>query len=292
MSLKATDLSDYGKAPLSRYSGQDDPRYIRLAARIRSFLQEFFFFRAVKNGPVSELTRILETDRIDPDKAILRGEAALHIATRLRSPETVAVLISRYADLDSKTKDGKTALQIAVENLDRNMVELLLKKGAKPEVRCSGGKSLADLLRHISVDEQESATEQSILDLLVNPPLVDGPFRNPFRISSQNHHGKANRERYQDWPQPPPQPDGETACKAFNFTIGNFFTTQAGQEVFDLRVASVHDVLYVTGPEDISRPVLAQAEKTQKGLGKTRFSWYHVPANNVRSNYPSFESGN
>jgi len=60
-----------------------------------------------------------------------------------------------------------------------------------------------------------------------------------------------------------------------------FFFTDAHQEVFDIRTTSIHDILYRTDPSYISAKVLTQAEKIQSGLGKTQFSWYHVPANNV-----------
>ncbi|KAH8588879.1 hypothetical protein B0O99DRAFT_746454 [Bisporella sp. PMI_857] len=270
VSLCVTDLSNPGKSPLSRYLGPDDPRYMKLRRQVQIFLQEFLFFRAVRSAMNLTLTDILEKHRIDPDKPRFLGEAALHIATRQGFPEIVSTLVSWYADIGLKAADGKTALQIAVENLDQSMVELLLKKGAKPD-------ALDDILSRLANEEPKTEIQDTILALLKGPPLVDGPFKTP----PEERHERPQRGGYQDWPQPAPQHDGEIACKSFHITIGNFFSTDAGQEVSDIRTASIHDILYVTEPDEICKPVLAKAEMTQKGLGKTRFTWYHVPANNI-----------
>jgi len=110
--------------------------------------------------------------------------------------------------------------------------------------------------------------------------LVDGPgiVSSLGRVIGPQHGG------YQDWIKPPPQLDGETACKAFHVTIANFFFATGPQEVFDIRTVPVHEILYDTkSPSEICEPVFAQAELTEPGLrNKGRyFSWYHVPANNV-----------
>lgn len=113
--LHVKDLSNAGKAPLSRYSGLGDARYMELRTRVRRFRQEYIFLRAVSSPSTDTLKEILDQDRINPNKPRFRGKTALHIATQKGNKEIVTILINGYADLSIKTHDGKTSLQLAVE---------------------------------------------------------------------------------------------------------------------------------------------------------------------------------
>jgi ankyrin repeat protein len=245
---------------------------------VRTFRQEYIFFRAVRNASDTELAKILEQDRIDPNKPKFRGKAALHMATEQGYEKIVTTLISENADLGIQTADGKTALQLAVEKPDSNMVEFLLKKGARSDSKYNNGKNLRDLLPP-TTEERKAGIRKKIISLLDDPPLVDGPsFLKTFPLE---HRERPRQGSDQDWPQPAPQPYGEKACKSFHITIGNFFFTNAGEEKSDIRFSSVYDVLYLEEPKAICKPVLDKAELTEEGLSNSHFTWYHVPANNV-----------
>lgn len=266
------------KSPLSRYPGPDDPRYMKLKAKVRTFMQDFLFFRAVRNASKSILTNILEQGGLDPDIPRSRGKTALHIAAEQGHCDIVRTLILWGADMSVKTADGKTALQIAVEKPNQGMVDLLLKKGARPDASYNNGTPLWELSTLAPRKDDSDPVRKAICSLLKDPPLMDGP--------SKEGHARQQRGGSQDWLPPPPRPPyGETACKEFDVTIANFFSTGANQEIFDIRTTSIHDILYYTAPSEIYKRILAKAEKTPTGLGETRFSWYHVPANNVSNVY-------
>lgn len=193
MSLHVADLSMYSKdrksSPLTRYLGPDDPRYIELRAQVRVFVQDFLFFGAIKNASKYMLTILLRQEDLDPNIPLRHGKTALHIAAEQGHPEIVRTLILWFADLSLQTADGKTALQIAVEKLDRNMVELLLTKGARPDASYNNGTKLSELPHlHLKGDEGDSV-RKAISSLLENLPLVDGPFK------KGEHHQHSERPR-------------------------------------------------------------------------------------------------
>jgi hypothetical protein len=62
-----------------------------------------------------------------------RGNSALMDAAAAGSPDIVADLVAKGARVDLKSKDGQTALVIAVGKRDRASVEVLLAAGADPD---------------------------------------------------------------------------------------------------------------------------------------------------------------
>jgi hypothetical protein len=62
-----------------------------------------------------------------------RGSSALLDAVMIRRPDLVRVLMEAGADINLKTKDGQSALIIAVGAGDNVCVEMLLKAGADPD---------------------------------------------------------------------------------------------------------------------------------------------------------------
>jgi hypothetical protein len=62
-----------------------------------------------------------------------RGSSALLDAVMIRRPDLVRVLMEAGADVNLKTKDGQSALVIAVGAGDEACVEMLLKAGADPD---------------------------------------------------------------------------------------------------------------------------------------------------------------
>jgi hypothetical protein len=279
------DLSAYGTAPLSTYQGSNDPRYINLQVSIRKFWQEFWIFEAVRSGDSYRLEDFLKRYHVDPNKPRFLGETALHIATQKGDYRVVEYLISYGADLSLTTAKGQTPLQLAVENGDFKMVKLLLTKGARPDTKYVG-KHLTRIYFNPHAIDRLKSIESNIQQLLEDPPLVYGPYpREVEKARSEKHEEnqkKQGQSFYQDGPLPAPGPEGLTACNSFHITISNFFTTTQQQEAFDIRTATVNDILYMISPQDISQKV---RDKAKAGvLLNTGFTWYHVPANNVCCN--------
>jgi hypothetical protein len=262
---------------LNKYLGPDDPRYITLRSHLRTLLQEFVFFSAVNANSEARLVDILEHGHLDPDEPRFHGQTALHIATRKELKTMIEKLLLYDADMSIRTADEKTAIEIAAERLDKGTLEFLLENGARRDTKCHNGKTLIELVQSLTTEEdpeESKARAQAIINLLENPPLVHAPKRT--QDQRKRHHGAS-----QDGPRPPPYPYGEKACITFQITVANFFQTKTGEEVFDIRTPTVHEVLYRTTPKDICRPVMKQAQNTEDVLEKKCFSWYHVPANNV-----------
>ena len=68
------------------------------------------------------------------------GWTALMYAARQNSKEAVAALADVHADLNATTKqEGTTALQIAIINIHYDLANLLLERGADPNVVDASG---------------------------------------------------------------------------------------------------------------------------------------------------------
>jgi len=74
-------------------------------------------------------------------KADDRGTSALSDAVMGKHHEVVTDLINAGADINIRSKDGQTALIVAVGAADEKMVEALLKAGADPDISDSLGAS-------------------------------------------------------------------------------------------------------------------------------------------------------
>jgi hypothetical protein len=194
----------------------------------------------------------------------------------------VDYLIYYGADLSITTAKGQTPLQLAVENRDFEMVELLLKKGARPDTKYVS-KHVTRIYSILMQFDRLNSIEPSIRRLLQDPPLMYGPYSRAFEKAQKKQGQGFYRDVYQDEPQPAPGHEGLIACNSFHITIGNFFTTTELQEAFDIRTATVNDMLYMPSPQSISKKVRDKAKAEAGLLPDTAFTWYHVPANNVCS---------
>lgn len=80
-----------------------------------------------KKGP-SMLTLLLGAGA-DIDARTKRGRTALHVAARQGHARVVGLLIARGADVNAKDKAGKTPLEMAIEAGHANVAELLRRHG-------------------------------------------------------------------------------------------------------------------------------------------------------------------
>jgi ankyrin repeat protein len=162
--------------------------------------------------------------------------------------------------------DREVPLHRAVLSGNADMVKLLLQHGADIGIRGKDGRSA-----------QQVAEEQGMRELaalLQSGLLLEGPD------ITQQDKGK----RPQGMPPPlvpralpPPRHNAAkmAACRCFEATMVEFYTE--GREQRYQQSAPVYEVLYGKGPKailDAGRPVTV-AGKTPK------FTWYHLPANNV-----------
>jgi len=95
----------------------------------------------IRDGKFSVAELLLEAGA-DPNLTDQRGFAPVHIAVARNDANIVQRLLDYGATINSRTRsDGKTPLMIAAAAGFKEMVEMLLSRGADPSIVDSAGKS-------------------------------------------------------------------------------------------------------------------------------------------------------
>ncbi|KAK4033969.1 ankyrin repeat-containing domain protein [Parachaetomium inaequale] len=195
------------------------------------------------------------------------GTTALFEAVNRGHTGLVKLLLDSGADIDAR-RTGSQAIPLhrAIMNGDAELVKLLLQHGADVGIPGKDGRSAQQV-----ADEQK---EKAFAALLRSGLLLEGP-----EIKKEGG-GKLPEAPRLVVPRalPPPRhnPAKMAACRAFEATLMEFYTD--GREQRYQQSAPVYDLLYGKGPQAI-----LDAERPGSVAGKTpKFTWYHLPANNVR----------
>jgi hypothetical protein len=179
------------------------------------------------------------------------------ISVKPPPPPIVEVLTSK--------KSGPNALREAIETGNRAMVEMLLRNGVSKNDQQDGE------------DLERLAIKKGMTHLFRLGFLVDGPS-----LGKKPSGKQAEKARIRKKALPSILGNREAklaACKAFQMTMVEFhLDTQdpEGKEQRYERTASIHEILYGKGP----RGVLDEGRP--ENIGHAEFTWYHLPANNVR----------
>jgi len=96
---------------------------------------------AARNGHLNTLKLLLYSGAQVNLDAEDRGSNALFDSALIRNKEIVKVLIEAQADVNVQSKDGQTALIVVVGAGDEDIVELLVKAGADPDIKDALGVS-------------------------------------------------------------------------------------------------------------------------------------------------------
>ena len=92
------------------------------------------WFEAVRWGSVEEIQELL-AQGADPDVIFDNGESALHVAVEHGNLELVEMLLTYGGDVNiQERKEGYTVLMYAAIMDDRKMMQLLIDHGADPTV--------------------------------------------------------------------------------------------------------------------------------------------------------------
>lgn len=111
-----------------------------------------------KEGRAGEATAtLLAQAGVDPNSRQANGMTALMSAAFNGQRDTAEALIKRGADVNATAK-GFTALRLAVEKNDVNMVKLLLDHGANPTLKADGSPS--------ALEKAQEGGETEIVKLL------------------------------------------------------------------------------------------------------------------------------
>ena len=114
---KALALVDKPGSTVVNYRGDDGNAGLHIATRNRN--STWITYLLAKNA--------------DPNIADRNGDTPLILAARLDFAEGAVRLLSRKALVDKTNKLGETALMVAVQQRQANIVKLLLEAGANPD---------------------------------------------------------------------------------------------------------------------------------------------------------------
>ena len=136
---------------------------------------------AVRSGDASEVSEILEVaEDIDETDYVLGS--ALHLAVVEQQPEMAGILIDGGADIDLVSEiNGKTALLLASELGDLEMVQVLVGNGADIQMRDNLGQTAL----HLATRFGQESVVKALLDAGASIDIRDaGEGMTPLSISS------------------------------------------------------------------------------------------------------------
>jgi len=98
-------------------------------------------YEAVYKGDVDTVRRYLEQGGNVNAKYGFDGNTPLQRAAQNNNKDMVEMLIAKGADVNAKDKDGNTPLQRAAQNNNKDMVEMLIAKGADVNAKDKDGNT-------------------------------------------------------------------------------------------------------------------------------------------------------
>lgn len=205
-------------------------------------------------------------NEIDRSTALIRACEEGHDAV-------VKFLVERGANMEAKGRNGWTPLFFTVASKNHNLVKYLLQHGADKTITTEDGATVEDL----------SKDDNKLLRILRQNYLLEGP-----EIGVKKSHPEL-RFRFVRAPEKPKNVHKLAACEVINATVIQFFIGHHEQRSQPISV-SVHDLIYGKGPNLLfqSPPISplvglpASPRSERMDRGQPSFTWYHIPANNVR----------
>uniref|UniRef100_A0A7N0V3K9 MSP domain-containing protein n=1 Tax=Kalanchoe fedtschenkoi TaxID=63787 RepID=A0A7N0V3K9_KALFE len=140
-----------GASPLETATSLGDALIVELllarrALPERSVTSQMGPIHLAAGGGHVEVLRLLLLKGVNVNSLTKDGDTALHLAVRERRRDCARLLLASGARPDSRnTGEGETALHIASGLGDEHMVKLLLQKGANKEIRNKRGKTAYDV---------------------------------------------------------------------------------------------------------------------------------------------------
>ncbi|KAM0661747.1 hypothetical protein ACHAPH_002361 [Verticillium nonalfalfae] len=261
-----TDADAGGRMPLHEAASRGNVHVVRLLLDYGADIQALStdekdaLFFAVRSQIVA-VARLLLDRGADPDAYLSEDPpTALHLASELCDVEMMRMLLERRAKVDLRDFNGATPLFRVVAAGNIEAAKLLLQHGASIRVWASGGFSALDL----------ADGNLEMLELLNGDRVLQGP---KVRGAGPTDEPEATFTVL----KPPPTPaeherDKLTACQGFNAIITDFFLNGEEHEQSVPKTASVYELLYSHGPGAI---------RSRLDGRDPSYTWYHLPSNNV-----------
>jgi hypothetical protein len=232
----------------------NDPAYCAFLKLIANTQDSYGLLAAASAGKSQVVKMYLESGR-NPNLRNSSGQSALHLAVQHGQRNVVRLLTKTYnADVSLCDAEGQTALHLAIMHCGekKDIIEMLLQRGADVNIKNKVGRSPLDLAEPFEVDPA----------ILKSRPLVEGPSED------------AVLEGLMD-PLAPRLSSAIHACHDFHATLADFFLIDR-KEKFIYEQPTVHEVLYETGPDEI-----LEAVRSPNVTESPRCRWVHLPSNNV-----------
>ncbi len=125
---------------------------------------------AVLSNDVQKVKDLLTEESINVNiKDVRKSATALHYAIDQVNPEIVDLLIKKGADVNVSIGTGATPLTLAIVKKNINIITLLLKEQANPniKIKCKDGKGYCALELARWMEKKEPDTLKPIIDLLI-----------------------------------------------------------------------------------------------------------------------------
>jgi len=131
------------------------------------------------------------SSRADLNTVDQHNRSLLHIATRLGFIDIVRLLLSQNVEIDTPDTLGNTALMSAIQNDNRNLVDLLLKHQADPTLRNRKQVSALDLASKLNAKNSLSVLEKAGFKTAkpVTPAISRTNFDSAIRQSASLYPG-------------------------------------------------------------------------------------------------------
>jgi hypothetical protein len=109
-----------------------------LFAYFQTIAQEKSCFDSARKGTLAEMKSLINETKIDKDTVDDKGSSLLILACYRGNQEVAEFLISIKANLNYESDNG-TALMASVVKNNKNLVDILLKNGANPDLTDKNG---------------------------------------------------------------------------------------------------------------------------------------------------------
>ncbi|KAF3342587.1 RNA polymerase II subunit A C-terminal domain phosphatase SSU72 [Verticillium dahliae VDG2] len=260
------DADAGGRMPLHEAASRGNVHIARLLLDYGADIQALStderdaLFFAVRSQDLAVAQLLLDRGA-DPDAYLSEDPpTALHLASELCDVEMMRMLLERRAKVDLRDFNGATPLFRVVAAGNIEAAKLLLQHGASIRVWASGGFSALDL----------ADGNLEMLELLNGDRVLQGP---KVRGAGPADEPEATFTVL----KPPPTPaeherDKLTACQGFNAIITDFFLNGEEHEQSVPKTASVYELLYSHGPGAI---------RSRLDGRDPSYTWYHLPSNNM-----------
>ncbi len=139
----------------------------------------------IEEGNLEWLRDLLDRD---PEylTVLIDGDQPIHLAAETGSVEMTSFFLDRGSFIDSQGFNHRTALHIALQNQDYPLAQMLLSRGARPDIPDSAGSTAYKKAAENAVDREEMAFFRHLVEederLDLNGALAGGLFDRVLKI--------------------------------------------------------------------------------------------------------------